>query len=128
MQPLFKGKIERGVLTLENPARYRQHLRSLEGKEVSLVVRPARKEPSDPQRKYYFGVVVALCGEHLGYSKDEMHEAFKVALLMDRTGPLPKVGRFSTLDSAERTRFIDDARRIAAEVGCQTPNPGEVEL
>ncbi len=125
---VFHGVIRQGQIKLDDLRGWASLIKAMEGKEVSVTLKLRSKEPSDPQRRYYFGVVVELCAEHLGYTKDEMHDAFKAALLMDNTGPIPKIGRFSTLDSAERTKFIDDARRLAAEVGCYTPEPGQVEV
>ena len=40
---------------------------------------------SEAQRNYYFGVVVQICEDEYGYTKDEMHEQLKRLYLPDYT-------------------------------------------
>ena len=48
------------------------------GAKLELVVRKWKEKRTDPQRKYYFGVVVPILGNHFGYESEEMHEELKI--------------------------------------------------
>jgi len=65
------GKIlERDSKTLNN------HLNSFSG-DLEIILRPPKKRGTNPQNKYYWGVIIALLSQELGYEKEDMHDVLK---------------------------------------------------
>lgn len=105
-------------------------LQRYEGRAVDVVVKLHREQSSDPQRRYYFGVIVATLAEFCGYDRDEMHAALKWKFLRytDRLG-LDRVPSYRELDTAAAERYHDDVRRWAVtEYGVNIPEPNEVPV
>ena len=53
-----------------------------------------------------------------------MHEALKWRFLQKHDGPLVTVRSTTDLDTAEFTEFIEQCRRLGAEMGVVIPGPG----
>lgn len=119
-----------GKLTFEHPREAMRHLRGLAGKRIACTFKEWKPQRSDPQNKYWWGVVVAILADHCGYTNDEMHDALKYKFLRDSAeGPLVKVRGTSTLTTAEFTRLIDDVRLWSeTDLGCYIPAPNESEF
>ena len=72
---------------------------------------------------------MALLAEHLGFEKQELHEALKLKFLaINPDAPLPVARGTSDLNTAEFADYVERCRRLAAELGCIVPGPGEVEF
>lgn len=129
--PTFAAAVdEQGRLHAENRSALSNYLRSLAGQRVTLTVKKYRKQRTSPQSRYYYGVVVALLAEHLGYDRDEMHQAlaFKFLALTGPDDPLPRRRSTADLNTAEMTNYIEAIRTFAAsELGCYIPDPNEIE-
>lgn len=103
--------------------------------DVEIVRR--QKTRSDPLRAYYFGVVLPLFMEHLGYEKDEQelfHRQLKIVyfgIKPDQKGIYRKVplvfGNESTLPVADKVKFCDWVVRKAAKEGVYIPDPNETK-
>lgn len=96
------------------------------GSSVRIAIGPVPRRPTARQRGYYFPVVCGLYGEFAGYTKQEAHIAFKLALLGVEAAEgrkLPRVRSITSLQPAVFRDYVEDCRRIAAEMGCQTPDP-----
>jgi len=101
--------------------------------DVEIVNRQRTK--SDPQRKYYFGVVLPAFMEHLGYEKDEsdlFHRQLKIKYFQikpDAKGIYRKVPSVFSNESkiviAEKTKFIEWVVRKAAQEGVYIADPNE---
>lgn len=128
LSPVFFGYVTKGELYLEQERRYDALLRHLEGSDIELLLRKRRRTRSNQQNRYLHGVVIPVFAEHLGYDPTEMKEALKWRFLqVHRNGKLPTVRSTANLNTAEMTEFIEQTRRLAAEMGCNIPNPGELE-
>ncbi len=129
MTPIFRGKVEKGKALPADPVRFASHLRRLEGADVEIIVRKHRKKRSDPQNKYYWGVVVAILADHCGYDKpEEMHDALRIKFLtIHQDGPLPTVRSTADLSTVEFEHYMLQCRKLGAEMNCQIPEPNEVE-
>jgi hypothetical protein len=117
--PIFRGKVERGRIVLDNRNGFQTHLASFEGKRVELILRERTAERSDSANKYYHGVVVAMLADHLGYTKQEMHATLK-----------EQFGIVSTtkLTIQEMQDYITQVIRFAAtEFQIYIPDPDSVE-
>lgn len=112
-------------------------LRNMEGKRVIVSVREHKKKRSDPQNRYYWGVVIpAVLAMFLEAGNDtdesEVHEYLKEhvgGLSRILIGPdgkrRPVVRSSTTLDTAEWEDFMEKVRAWAAALGCQIPLPNE---
>jgi hypothetical protein len=120
--------VDGGKIVFRHPAEAMRHLRGLSGKHIVCTFEEWKDKRSDPQNRYWWGVVVAVLADHCGYSSDEMHDALKFKFLRDEAeqGPLVKVRGTSTLSTAEFAKLIDDVRLWAeTELHCYIPSPGE---
>jgi hypothetical protein len=123
----FYGKIESGKMVLQSRWRMAEWLAGQKDMPVEIVIRRIRKGRSLPQNSYYWGVVIPILSQHLGYEKDEMHEALKFEFLKihdDR--PLATARSTTDLSTTEFKTYIEQIQRWAAEFhGCYIPDPGE---
>lgn len=128
LSPVFFGCVSKGEVYLDEERRYDLLLRQLEGCDIELLLRKRRRIRSGPQNRYLHGVVIPILAEHIGYDLEEMKEALKWRFLqVHQNGKLPTVRSTARLDTAEMTEFIEQTRRLAAEMGCYIPDPGEIE-
>jgi hypothetical protein len=125
------GTVRKGKFIPDSPQTFRMEFYKREGKRVSVTVSGERKHKTDPQRKYYFGVVVAIMADYTGYTSDEMHEALKWQFLRvpGANGLLDRVRSTESLTTAEAEEYYEAIRRWAAvEHGVYIPMPGEIEI
>jgi hypothetical protein len=128
--PVFRGTVEKGRLSLEYPGAFKALLARLEGKQISLRLTKHHHSRSLSQNAYYWGVVVPLLAESCGYEDEEMHDALKHQFLRDRAnekGGLVLVKSSAALNTAEFTEYIEQCRRLAAEMGVMIPDPGAAD-
>ncbi len=117
---------------LFNQAGYRALLNHFAGKRVILSIAAQKKDRSDNENRYYWGVVVKILGDELGYSSDEMHEALKFKFLRMEAEPdgkrrLETVRSTATLKTDEFEDYLDRIRMwAAADMGIVIPLPNEV--
>ena len=133
MNPIFCAKIKQGKPILYDTDNFNKYLFGLEGKEVEVVVRLPRKDRSNQENRYYFGVVVNLISEHTGYTPDETHEFLKLKFLSKiivMAGKDERIPRSSTeLSTLEWERWMTEIREWAAqELGLDIPEPKRVEI
>jgi len=69
----FQGKITEGNITLipKHKLLYREEVAKLEGCDVLLSLEKKRDKKSYQQIKYYWGVVIPVIAEEIGYMKHE---------------------------------------------------------
>lgn len=135
--PVFFGNVENGKfkLELDSDGRFREYLKSLNGR-VEMIVRKWRRTRSNQQNRYYWGVVIAIAAEHFGYSPYEMHQAFKVKFLYvpeeTQEGKIIKpatIGSTKEMNTMEFNRYFEDIRMwMSSEFGVYIPDPNEVDL
>lgn len=105
-------------------------LRTVKNQPVSVTVKRERATRSSQANRYYWGVVVPLIAEHLGYQKDELHEALKQKFLRLDAEPdehgLVRVKSTATLNTKEFADYVENVATWAgAEFGLNIPAPGE---
>ncbi len=95
------------------------------------------KSRSNPQNSYYWGVIIKLISEHLGYTTEETHEILKYKFLkIDFEIPqkskaqteLVPISRSTTqLDTKEMEEYLSQVRMWASgDLGVFIPEPNEV--
>jgi hypothetical protein len=129
--PLFHGKVEKGRLVLEDSASYRKYIVGMEGKRVSMSVKKYREPRTDNSNRYYWGVVIETIAEHLGYDKDDLHDALKFKFLSskcyDEKGLL-MIGSTAKLTTDEFTQYINKIVIWAAQdLQIYVPDPGHTD-
>ena len=96
-----------------------------------------KKQRSNNQNRYYWGVVIDLLSEHTGFNREEMHEVLKHKFLR-RTLWIPKkdgiqeqsIITYSTTDLTTK-QFEDYLSEIriwsSQDLGLFLPEPNEVD-
>jgi hypothetical protein len=125
--PNKEGKLPK----LANEA-IRRELLSLSGKRITISIEKYKKKRSNEQNAYYFGVIVKIISDHIGYTTDEVHELLKESFLGtkeikigDKTSKVPN--STTKLTTSDFMAYIEDIQRFAAEkLDLYIPSPNEV--
>lgn len=128
----FRAIIENGKLSV-NWERINVYLsRWKDGTVLDVEITRRQRTKSDPQRKFYFGVVLPLFAEHLGYDKDEhllLHRQLKIVYFRvepDAKGihrHVPTVfSDKSEIPISEKSAFVEWVQRKAAQEGVYIPD------
>lgn len=97
-------------------------LRQWLGDQVQIVIRRVGDIRNDQQNRYYWGVIVKMMAEELGYTPNEMHEALKYQhLRQDFNEKYPKIGSTRVLDVKEMNDYMDRIIVGAAQDGIIIP-------
>lgn len=128
MNPTFKGKVEKGKLYFQSREQFDKFLYRLEG-VVEVIVRRPRKDRSNKENKYYWGVVIKILGDHLGYFPKEMHEILKHEFLLIDDGRFKYVRSTTSLSTVEMEDYLSKIRMWASsEHSCYVPEPNECDI
>lgn len=114
----FTGTIQNGVLTLDDPDRFKKYLSSLKAKKVSMTIKPHSKTRTSGQANeksnqngYYWKIVIPILSDYFGYNPDEMHQAIKHKFLrIGGTDELPKIGSSTKLNTKEWEDLMEKIR------------------
>jgi hypothetical protein len=131
MYPIFRGTIKQGKITIDEERQLAQYLRGLEGKEVEMIVRQYRRQRTDPQNNYYFGVVIKIIGDYVGEDDYQaVHEALKIKFLgTERKKGLDIPKHSKTLKTHQFSEYVEKIKRWAAqEYGIYIPDAEEVAV
>ena len=129
MNPIFCAVIKSGKVIFNNVKLFNDYISTFEGKDVEVIVRKFKKERSNQQNKYYWGVVISLLCETTGYFDEEMHDALKMMFLRDDTRKIPTLRSTANLTTVEFEEYLEKIRIWAVqELNCIIPLPNEVEL
>ena len=103
-----------------------------DGTVLDVEITRRQRTKSDPLRKFYFGIVLPLFAEHLGYDKDEhllLHRQLKIVYFrveQDAKGIHRKVPTVfsdkSEIPISEKSDFVAWVQRKAAQEGVYTPD------
>lgn len=131
--PIFKGKVEKGKVILDTPARYLIQISRLENQRIELILRKEKKDRSNQQNKAYWGIIIEILSEQEafgGYTKDEIHDALREKFLSyrdEKTGLL-KMRSTTSLSTVEFNDYYAQIQRWAAEfLQIYIPDPNEAE-
>ena len=128
----FRAIIENGKLQI-NWERIGVYLtRWKDGTMLDVEITRRQRTKSDPMRKYYFGVVLPIFAEHLGYDKDEhllLHRQLKIVYFRvepDAKGihrHVPTVfSDKSDIPVEEKAKYLEWVVRKAAQEGVYIPD------
>lgn len=107
-------------------------LRNLKGTKLIKIEKYSKKR-SNPQNRYYHGVVLKYLSETTGFSVSEMHDVLKAKFLpYERanrvTSEVVQFGRSTTeLNTLQYEEFLEQVRIWALnELDCLIPLPNEI--
>lgn len=136
--PKFPAEIRGCQIRPMDITAYIAHLKELEGKKVSVVIKKYSPTRTSPENRYYWGVVVEMLADEFGITtKDDMHEILKNLFLKVRiiltTGKtiqsVEYVRSTSGLSIAEFEDYLSKIRMWASiEHQFYIPLPNEVEI
>lgn len=124
-------KLRTDFATREGKTRLYNVLKTLKPAEYTVEIKRVRAGRSDPQRRYYFGVICAVLSQELGYTKDEIHEVIKVKFCpKDAVLPTGEVitipGSTKDWDIADSQEKHEEIRRWAlTDLEIYIPEPNE---
>ncbi len=127
--PLFLASIDdQGRIRLDARDRFLAYAATFRGQRVELLLRKRKVQRSTQANRYYWGVVVAMIAEYLGYTPEEAHEAIAWHLLQrhdERGAKLPRRRSTASLTTEEFQEYLEQVRTFAAtELGLAIPDPG----
>lgn len=128
---LWTGKVSpEGRLVLDRRDAFRESLHALAGQRVEVTVRKARTQRSNQANRYYWGVVITLIADALGYTPEEAHEAVAFHLLrVHEDTKLPRRRSTATLSVEDFARYVEDVKRFAAsDLGVFIPDANTIDL
>ena len=101
--------------------------------KYSIEIKQHREQRSVSQNRYYFGVIIKILSEELGYFPDEVHEFLKQKfrpkeLVVKATGESFKVGRSTTDDDTwDAEQYYEQIRIWAStELDILIPLPNQI--
>ncbi len=134
MDIIINGKVKKGKFCPYDSTAFRLSFAKLEGKEVEVVVRKKKKHRSNPQNKYYWGIVIDIVSGATGFTPQEAHDAMRYKFLAEisdmpnNNGRLVKSKSTSELTTVEFLDYIAQIQRWASEfLDCYIPDPNEGE-
>jgi hypothetical protein len=132
MNPIHTGIIRQGKEIFDSPNRYLVHKAKMEGKRFELVLKLQKSQRSLQYNRYYFGVIVEILAESIGYDRESMHENLKLkfASLPDPNHDgMFIIERTSKMTTERFMRYCADIQQWAAEfLNIYLPDPNEIPL
>jgi len=130
MKDYFGGTVKAGVLTFDEPLRWRATLGRHVGRRVTVIIRREQLRRTTQANAWYWACVVPLFSEWTGYEKDEAHEVLKQMFLkVEKVLPTGEIvestGRTSTMNIEEFSEYCNRIVRFLAEHGIAVPEPGQ---
>jgi hypothetical protein len=119
--------VNSGKIIFSDFIKWQKNINQLSGCEVYLTISKKTKQRSLNENAYYWGVVLPLAADFLGYTIDEAHEAFKWQFLRVYSDKkLPSVKSTADLSTVEFEAYLTKIREELSTMGCFIPLPNEV--
>ena len=128
-----KITIKNSKIVFHNRDLFNSELQQYNNSDAYLIIKPYKSRRSDNQNRYYWGVVIKILAEELGYLSDEMHEILKYKFLAqkdvvlgDETLTIPDSS--ANLNTTEFEKYLAEIRMWASrDLDILIPQPNEVE-
>lgn len=133
MKVKHRIKVNKGKFQFYNAELFKRDLAQYEGQDINLTIKPFKKSRSDNQNRYYWGVVIKLISEELGYFAEEMHEILKQKFLDQKEFKFGKdqfivTKSTSELSTKEFEDYLENIRQFAhMTLNIFIPLPNEVD-
>lgn len=95
-----------------------------ECKTIFEALTPKKVSRTNRQNSYYWGVLIKILSDEIGYYPEEMHDALKLLFLRKHEEGKPETARSTShLNTEEFTHYVERCRQWAAEQGYTIPDP-----
>lgn len=134
IQPKFRGKVVKGEFVPDWPEQRQAYLSGLEGKEVEEIIGKPEEAKTNPQLRYFHGVICELASEVSGYTKEEVKGLLKGQFLTKHikspTGQtIHWVPSLADMKKEDMRKFIGDCIMLCAKHWhCVIPSEDEVNF
>lgn len=130
MKLKFIGTIKDGRIKLKHADAFNRVVAGYKsGTEIDLVIDRHREARSDNQNRYYWGVLVKILADHLGYFPKDMHRALGHEFLFVDAKPIPFVRSTADMTTKEFEDYMEKVRTWAqVKYDVKIPLPNEVDF
>lgn len=132
--PKWAGEVVNGKMFIIDRENFDKYVAiNYNSKKVTVTVAEQKKSRSINQNNYYYGVIIPIAADEMGYHPQEAHQELgKLFLTYEKTDSNGKVSKFvrSTTDltTVEAEEYYRQCREhISAEYSAYIPLPNEVE-
>lgn len=129
-----KGKVLKGQFKPYSQDNWQIALDKLQDQEVVVTIRKPQSKRSENLNKYYWGVVIKILSDELGYLPLQMHEVLQVEIsptfsYFSKSKNKEVIVRDRTHNKSTKwfMEMIERARAWATEQGVYIPLPNEVD-
>jgi len=128
MPVIHAGRVKDGKFIPDNKTRFKLEFAKKDGTLLEVTVRKPKKHRSLEQNNFYWGVVVELLKEVVGFNKDEMHDALREKFLSEtvegKKTSVVRIRSTTELSTVEFMDYIAEIQKWAAEyLDCYIPDP-----
>ena len=130
INPVFQLKRENGR-SFYARNRLKNYISSLSDGTYNIIIRKESKKRTLPQNSYYWGVIVEIVRKEWGWSREEVHEAFKMRFLLipGENGMPDRIGSTRNLSTVEFKEYINQITQwLWDDFQIVIPEPGEISL
>lgn len=110
-----RAKVSRGNLIFLHPEAWEESIRHFTG-EVVVSIEPYSGNRTSRQNNYYWGVVVKMLSDEIGYYPKEMHEELKKLFT-----PHGTTSKMSTIEFEDYTNQVRDWAMREHNINIPTP-------
>jgi len=123
------GEIQNGKLKLRNEETFKEQLARMKG-TVEIIVERTHSKRSLNQNAYYWGVMVKILSDELGYEPDEVHEILKQKFnpqnLKIQDQEIVIGGSTTKMSTIDFMAYVEQIQRWAASyLHISIPSPNE---
>ena len=124
----FVGTVINKKIHIDMRQTFDRYVSLLDGKRVVVEVKKFRKNRSDAQNRFWWGVCIDILSKHCGYTPEEMHDAIKYKFLPIEKNGLKSCKSTTSLTTEEFNNLIGRVQMWAAEeLSLYIPDPNEEE-
>jgi len=123
----WHGKVKKGRFKPYDEG-FKSAFYHYEGKEITLTVQRKKKQRSNNQNNYLWGVVYELLSQHLGYTPDEIHDLMRLKFWFKFIGDVKIPKSTTKMKTSDFEEYASKIRQFSSiELGCYIPMPNEVD-
>jgi len=110
----------------EGLEKLREKLKSLQDGKYWIEIKENRPSRSHRQNRYYWGTVLKILSDEIGYTPEEMHQIMAAEFLSYEKYGRRFVQSTTQLNTKEFEEYMENIRRFASvEMSVWIPEPGE---
>ena len=134
LSPIWRCVIDNGKLTILEKGNFDNFIKGFRNGGAELIVRKEKRNRSNKQNKYYWGVILPAIADEIGeLIHEDVHNTLKSMFLkkgIDYKGKRLEVIKSTTeLSKTEFEEYLEKCREWSAiELGCLIPKPNEIML